>query len=193
MANPLKQIVVTSPYGWRIHPITKKNSHHKGVDLRAYYVPVYSYLPGVILKVIDIGAYGKQIFIAHEDGSISHSAHLSKILVAKGQQVEEGQQIAVSGNTGSLTTAPHLHFGIKINGEWMNPMDILINGVTKKAIEAKYTIEGAEFKGLLIDGELWVKGRESHVACGNLVNWSKEGTDIVPVPKQKLETIKKII
>ena len=116
-----------------------------------------------------------------------------KILVVNGQQVEEGQQIAVSGNTGSLTTAPHLHFGIKINGEWMNPMDILINGVTKKAIEAKYTIEGAEFKGLLIDGELWVKGRESHVACGNLVNWSKEGTDIVPVPKQKLETIKKII
>lgn len=191
--NPLKVMYVTSPFGWRIHPIYKDERLHEGVDLRAYYVPVYSYQPGIITKTLDFGGYGKQIFITHYNGSISHSAHLSKVLVTKGQTVKEGQQIGITGNSGSLTTAPHLHFGIKINGEWVNPMDILINGTCKKVTEEKYTIEGVEFKGLLIDGELWVKGRESHVACGNLVNWTKESTDIVPVPKQKLEEIKKIV
>ena len=193
MGQPLKTMYVTSPFGWREHPIYHDIRHHDGVDLRAYFVPVLSPFAGVIYKTLELGAYGKQVFITHEDGSMSHCAHLSQILVVKNQQVEEGQQIAVSGNTGTLTTAPHLHFGIKIDGRWVNPMDILVKGTYKKATPEKYTIGGVEYEGLLIDGILWVKGRESHEAVGNQVNWTPDSTEIIPIPKMKLKLIKDLL
>lgn len=192
MGNPLKIIYVTSPFGWRIHPITKQLTHHDGIDLRANFVPVFSYCKGVIKKISNFGGYGRQIFIYHTDDSLSHYAHLSASNVIQDQSIIEGQNIAISGNSGTLTTAPHLHFGIKINGKWVDPMDILLKGKVTEAIEKEVTIDSKVYKGLEINGVLWVQGRETHEATGNQVNWTEKGTEIVPIPKIKLKVINEL-
>lgn len=192
MADPLKIMYITSPFGWRIHPVTRKWTHHDGVDLRAHFTDAFARLSGTVDKVLKLGAYGRQIFLSHPDGSLTHYAHLDQTYLSKGDKVQEGQTIAITGNTGSLTTAPHLHFGIKINGEWVDPMQVLLKGKVTEAIEKEVIIEGNVYKGLEINGLLWVLGRETHEAVGNQVNWTEKGTEIIPVPKMKLKLINEL-
>lgn len=67
------------------------------------------------------GSYGNVIFITHPDGRETRYAHLSKVLVSKGDYVSQGQKIALSGNTGA-STGPHLHFEMRIGGKAVNPL-----------------------------------------------------------------------
>ncbi len=77
---------------------------------------------------------GMAILIQHRDGNLSHYFHLSKLLVSNGQRVKKGDVIAKSGNTGTATTGPHLHFAIKNRaGRFIDPEQLL----AKEAREAK--------------------------------------------------------
>jgi ABC-type transport system substrate-binding protein len=81
-----------------------------------------------------IGGYGKTIIVRHKYGYKTLYAHLSSIFVKVGQYVKQGQIIGRSGNTG-FSTGPHLHFGIKLNGRWINPANkIVIVRHTKKKL-----------------------------------------------------------
>jgi len=112
---------ITSPFGWRIHPVLGMRHHHNGIDID---VPVGTMVraaaPGnVHLIQDDPEGYGTLIVLEHANGYLTLYGHLSSVLVSKGQFVEVGQPIAESGNTG-LSTGPHLHFEIR-NGDF--PVD----------------------------------------------------------------------
>ena len=122
---PLKDLYITSPYGYRDHPFTGKWELHVGTDFRAAMgTQVQSCSSGNILSIGRLEDYGKYIIIEHRNGYTSLYGHLNKILVQKGQMVQEGQIIGESGNTG-YSTGPHLHFEIRKNGLPQNPENLL--------------------------------------------------------------------
>ncbi len=115
--RPLKLMEVTSPYGIRKHPITKKKSFHTGIDLSAETgTPCYAVSDGIV-KVSKCNnggtkkGYGYYLVIEH-DGFCTLYAHLSQLGPRVGTRVKKGQIVAYSGNTGS-STAPHLHFEVR--------------------------------------------------------------------------------
>lgn len=86
--------------------------------------PVYASCGGTVAKAGWGSGYGYVVYINHEDGRQTRYGHLSKVLVSAGQKVKQGDKIALSGNTG-VSTGPHLHFEILINGSQVNPLKYL--------------------------------------------------------------------
>ena len=123
MALPLKSIFVTSPYGYRVHPVTGQYKLHNGIDLRARYEKVYSMLPGKVHKIGADKISGKYVIIATGNYLISY-CHLSEIRVGKGSLVSAGDVIAISGKSGKVS-GPHLHLTVKSNQKTVNPAFIL--------------------------------------------------------------------
>lgn len=121
--NPLNG-KITSRFGKRKHPVTGMYSFHNGIDI-ACKIGTRIVAPdnGVISEIWDHVLGGKCIAMVSSKGTRFGFAHLSERTVVKGQTVVEGQEIARSGNTGR-TTGPHLHFTVKINGNWTNPTNI---------------------------------------------------------------------
>lgn len=116
---------ITSYFGYRIHPITKRRSLHDGLDFGADRgTPIKAAGSGVVTFAGTNGGYGKTIVISHGYGYKSVYAHNKSNLVAVGDKVEKGQKIAEVGNTGR-STGPHLHFEVHYNGVQINPMNIL--------------------------------------------------------------------
>lgn len=116
---------VTSDYGWRIHPILKIKRMHNGIDIAAPIgATVVAAEDGVVLFTGWYGGYGKTVVIGHGNGISTMYPHLSSYQVTEGQNVRRGQAIAKVGNTG-LSTGPHLHFEVRINGEPTNPWPYL--------------------------------------------------------------------
>jgi len=112
-----------SNYGYRINPIVGGIHFHKGIDLTAPYgKPVYAPGAGTVTYAGNRhNGYGNYIIIDHGINGISTLyGHLSKIIVKEGQEVVRGEKIGNIGNTG-LSTAPHLHYEIRINGKHINP------------------------------------------------------------------------
>lgn len=103
--------VFTSGYGWRWGRM------HRGIDIAAPVgTPIFAAADGeVITAGWNSGGFGNLVKIRHYDGSVTLYAHNSKILVRRGQNVTQGQQIAKMGSTG-FSTGPHLHFEIHPNG-----------------------------------------------------------------------------
>ena len=115
----------TSGFGRRKSPTRGASSYHKGVDWAiASGTPVYASSGGVVAKAGWGSGYGYVVYINHPDGRQTRYGHLSKVLVSAGQSVSQGQRIALSGNTG-VSTGPHLHFEILINGSQVNPLNYL--------------------------------------------------------------------
>ena len=112
MVSPLRNLVVTSPYGYRTDPFTCKRAFHSGIDLRANYEPAYAITYG---EVIQVGYDNRSgLFVTIRHGSITLSyCHLSQSLVTKGTHVRPGTPIAITGNSGSRSTGPHLHLTLK--------------------------------------------------------------------------------
>ena len=112
MVSPLRHLVITSPFGYRTDPFTRKRAFHGGIDLRANYEPAYAITYG---EVIHVGYEPRSgLFVTIRHGSITLSyCHLSQSLVAKGTHVLPGTPIAITGNSGSRSTGPHLHLTLK--------------------------------------------------------------------------------
>lgn len=104
VSYPLKEIIVTSPYGQRKDPFTGKRNNHNGLDLRARNEEVYAMMPGEVVKVSSDKRSGKYVTIRHDNYTISY-CHLSKALVKKGAKVLPGEVVAISGNTGRSTAS----------------------------------------------------------------------------------------
>ncbi len=116
---------ISSPYGWRIHPVRKKRSFHAGIDLAAPKgTAIYNVAPGRVIYTGSRGGYGKLVIVSHENGLSTRYAHCSQILVKNGQYVKEGQLIAKVGATG-VATGCHLHFEVRKNGKTQNPVAYL--------------------------------------------------------------------
>jgi len=115
----------TSGFGRRKAPKKGASTYHKGID---WAVPtgtaVYASCGGTVAKAGWGSGYGYVVYINHEDGRQTRYGHLSKVLVKAGQTVKQGERIALSGNTG-VSTGPHLHFEILINGSQVNPLSYL--------------------------------------------------------------------
>ena len=117
---------ITSPYGERIHPITGNRSVHKGVDFSAPIgTSVFSPAAGTIGSVWRDSTCGNGLKISHTGGYETVYCHLNKVTVKQGDVIGAGCVVAETGNTGR-TTGPHLHYGIKYNGEYINPTDWLV-------------------------------------------------------------------
>ncbi len=121
--TPLDNMHITSPFGYRIHPILGRRIFHHGIDLRGRTgTRVYAVSSGIVIKARNSGnGYGKEVRIRHSNGMITQYAHLSRILVRRGRRVRKGQLIGKVGSTGR-STGPHLHFGVMKNGKWVNPL-----------------------------------------------------------------------
>ena len=116
---------VSSAYGWRVHPITGKNSFHNGVDLpNSQGTPIYAVRSGTVTTTTYSSVYGYYVTINHGDGFSSMYAHLTHYVVSSGQHVSKGQVIGYMGSTG-WSTGPHLHFTIYYNGSTVNPMNYI--------------------------------------------------------------------
>ncbi len=115
---------LSSPYGYRIHPVTRKNSFHTGIDISApENTPVFASISGTVTFAGENGGYGLMVEI--KSGKIvTRYAHLSKISVYTGQTVTQGTLIGRVGSTG-LTTGPHLHFEIVVGDNTANPLAYL--------------------------------------------------------------------
>lgn len=116
---------VTSPFGWRRHPIFGVRKFHTGVDLAG---PNHSSIraadSGNVLYTGWYGGYGKVVIISHGKGMATLYAHLSKAAVSVGQNVSKGDVIGHEGTTG-FSTGPHLHFEVRVDGKPNNPMSYL--------------------------------------------------------------------
>lgn len=112
---------VTSEFGYRIHPILKIKKLHTGIDIgcpTGTNIVAANY--GKVIKAGWNGSYGNMIMVDHGGGIVTLYAHNSSLVSKVGDTVERGQTIAKSGSTGR-STGPHLHFEVRVNGEYQNP------------------------------------------------------------------------
>lgn len=124
LVSPLRHISVTSPFGYRRDPFTKRKALHNGLDLKADYEPAYAMMHGEVIKVGRDKRSGLYVTLRHGDFTVSY-CHLSQTLVTKGTHVRPGTIIALTGNSGR-STGPHLHLSLKKDGKNINPA-ILLN------------------------------------------------------------------
>lgn len=123
---------VTSPFGWRVHPISGEYKMHYGVDLSGNGImnkPIYATRSGVVVFAGWYGGGGWTVVIDHADGYESYYMHMNYIsagqmIVKVGDFVAAGQQIGHVGTSGGSTGA-HLHFEVRLNGEAVNPMSLI--------------------------------------------------------------------
>lgn len=116
---------ITSPYGWRVHPVLGTRKFHAGIDIRAPEgARIVAVAAGEVIFAGDRGGYGNCVMIDHGNGLVSVYAHQSSIAVSEGAHVKQGQRIGSVGSTG-LSTGPHLHFEIRVNGDSRNPLNYL--------------------------------------------------------------------
>lgn len=113
---------ISSPYGWRRHPIFRSRKFHTGVDIAGRNrSPIKASNNGKVIFTGWYGGYGRVVIIDHGKSITTLYAHLASINVKKGQKVKKGQVIGKEGSTG-YSTGPHLHFEVRRNGKHTNPM-----------------------------------------------------------------------
>ena len=123
--KPISGGRLTSNFGRRKAPTRGASTYHKGVDWATPVgTAVMASSTGTVAKAGWGSGYGYVVYINHADGRQTRYGHLSKVLVSQGQTVTQGQKIALSGNTG-VSTGPHVHFEVLINGSQVNPFDYL--------------------------------------------------------------------
>lgn len=125
LRSPLDFARVTSNFnGGRYHPVLKKKRKHLGTDFGCPTgTPVKATGSGVVTMAKKNGGHGNHLVIKHEGGRVTKYSHLSSFKVKKGQKVEQGQVVALSGNTG-MSTGPHLHYELHLSGKAVDAMKV---------------------------------------------------------------------
>jgi len=127
-ARPISGII-TSPFGWRRHPIFGSRSFHTGVDIAAHYgTPIRASNSGKVIYAGWYGGYGKVVIVSHGNyrgtGTSTLYAHMSGITVRHGAIVQRGSTVGYEGTTG-YSTGPHLHFEVRLDGHPTNPLNYI--------------------------------------------------------------------
>ena len=146
---------ITSPFGWRVDPITGRWALHQGVDIAGKKgSPILAPAEGLVCKVSQQAHLGNLLEIDHGNGYVSSYGHLERFAVREGDWVQEGQQIANLGNTGR-SSGPHLHYELRYWGTLVNP--------------AMHTVKVFESKGQLVPPSLTSCGRDASVRRPKIV------------------------
>lgn len=142
-------IALASGFGWRIHPIYKVKKMHTGIDFAAAIgTPIYATADGSIDKVdVSFSGYGKVIEIDHGFGYRTRYAHMHGFAVRQGQKVKRGDLIGYVGDTG-LSTAPHLHYEVFVNGIHANPVHYFFNDLNPAEYEKIIELASIENQSL---------------------------------------------
>lgn len=116
---------ITSPFGYRTHPIFGTTIFHAGIDIGVDYgTPIHVADSGVVVYSGWISGYGNAVIIDHGGGVSTLYGHNQSLAVSEGQSVSKGSVIAYAGSTGN-STGPHCHFEVDVNGSPVNPMGYL--------------------------------------------------------------------
>lgn len=121
-ANPApKYYSITSPFGWRKDPFTGLSAYHNGIDMGAAKgTPIVAAFDGIVGEASYNGSMGNYIYLEHGNGLRTIYLHAEKLYVKKNDVVLKGETIASVGSTGR-STGPHLHFSVRLNGEYVDP------------------------------------------------------------------------
>lgn len=131
---------ITSPFGMRLHPVLKVYRLHTGTDIGTPTgAPIVAANSGVVIKSMYTTGYGNMVMINHGGGVSTVYAHGSEIIAKTGDMVERGQVIMKAGSTG-WSTGPHLHFEIRLNGKYIDPLP----HITKQSNSEKTDENGGE-------------------------------------------------
>jgi murein DD-endopeptidase MepM/ murein hydrolase activator NlpD len=121
---PLRHLSVTSPFGYRIHPVTRKYTFHAGIDLRARSDTVFAVLPGTVEAEGFDPLLGIFVRLKHGDIQTIYG-HLSRLFVFKGDTVTSETELGITGSTGRVT-GEHLHFEVRFQGTPIDPLAFLM-------------------------------------------------------------------
>ena len=119
---------VSSGYGLRSDPFTGGSSTHEGIDISTSRgEPVLATADGTVLLSGWAGEYGRAIEIVHNDRYVTLYGHLQETLVEQGQVIRRGDRVGLVGSTGR-STAPHLHYEVRVDGRPVNPLEYILEG-----------------------------------------------------------------
>ena len=125
MGWPVPGYTKFSKYGMRMHPILKKKKLHTGIDIGCKTGDkIVASNDGTVIFSGVKGGYGNAVIIDHGGKISTLYGHNSKLLVKVGDKVKKGEQIAKAGSTG-LSTGPHCHFEVRVNGKPVDPAPYL--------------------------------------------------------------------
>jgi murein DD-endopeptidase MepM/ murein hydrolase activator NlpD len=142
-------VALASGFGWRTHPIYKVKKMHSGIDFAASIgTPIYATADGTIAEAsVKFSGYGKMLEINHGFGYRTRYAHMHAFAVRAGQNVKRGDLIGYVGNTG-LSTAPHLHYEVLINGSQVDPVHYFYNDLSAAEYEKVLELSSIENQSL---------------------------------------------
>ena len=142
-------LALSSGFGWRTHPIYKVKKMHPGIDFAASIgTPIYATADGTVEQVsVKFSGYGKMVEIDHGFGYRTRYAHMHGFAVRSGQNVKRGDLIGYVGNTG-MSTAPHLHYEVLINGGQVNPVHYFYNDLSPAEYEKVLELASIENQSL---------------------------------------------
>jgi len=129
--SPGDHFWLTSTYGYRNDPFTKKRTPHHGIDLAGPYgLDIHATGDGTVISArFNRHGYGMEVLIDHGFGFTSRYAHMQDIKVKRGQQLKRGELVGTLGSTGR-STGPHLHYEVRENGRTVNPMYYFYENLT---------------------------------------------------------------
>jgi murein DD-endopeptidase MepM/ murein hydrolase activator NlpD len=142
-------IALASGFGYRIHPVYKVKKMHSGIDFAAEIgTPIYATADGKV-AVVDVrfSGYGKMVEVDHGFGYRTRYAHMHEFAVNAGQNLKRGDLIGYVGNTG-MSTAPHLHYEVLINGQQVNPVHYFFNDLSAAEYEKVLELASTENQSL---------------------------------------------
>lgn len=145
LGRPIADGDLRSGFGIRRHPILRSSKMHTGVDWAARFgAPILSAGNGAVIKAEWVAGYGLRVEIQHPDGVVTAYSHMSRLGtdIASGTEVRQGQVIGFVGSTG-LSTGPHLHYEVIVNGHFVDPMDIYAPGGASMLAQVRKTTSAA--------------------------------------------------
>jgi len=142
-------LALASGFGFRVHPIYKVKKMHTGIDFAASIgTPIYATADGKVMEVdVKFSGYGKMVEIDHGFGYRTRYAHMHEFAVRPGQSLKRGDLVGYVGNTG-LSTAPHLHYEVLINGSQVDPVHYFYNDISPAEYEKILELASIENQSL---------------------------------------------